>query len=182
MRLMPSLALAGVASLALAGTAYAASRHVMHVDLPDGAVARIEYEGKVPPKVRIVPAADRAVALPVTFVDPFARMDAMFAAMAWRHARMMSEIAAMEAAATGATAPGLPFTMVSGGAPASGSFTFVSTTRGGGCGYSVRITHRPGEAPRRIERHFGDCAGAAPADAAPSATPSHAAPSPRTTV
>lgn len=184
MRLLPTVALAGVASLALAGSAYAACHHVMKVDLPGGGVAQIEYEGNVPPKVKLVSADDpafaaRRVGFFNPFYDPFARMDAIFAAMERQHARMMREIAAMEAAAArGELAPGAPLTFVSTGAPQGGSFTFVSTTTSGNgtCGRTVQITQRPGESPRRVERTFGDCSAAQPS-VAPAA-----APSPRNTV
>jgi hypothetical protein len=179
MRLIPAALLAGAASLVLAGGAYAASRHVMTVDLPDGGVARIAYEGNVAPKVSIVPA--RRVAVPVAYVDPFARMDAMFAVMQRQHDAMIRQAAALAAQAdAGAMANGAaPLMVVSAtGAPAGGHFTYVSTTttRDGTCGHSVRIVQRAGAQPQRVERSFGDCsASAAPAPhAAPSAAPAQA--------
>jgi len=183
MRLIPTIMLAGAASLALAGTAFAASRHVMNVDLPDGAVAQIEYQGNVAPKVKVVPVR-RMIAVPVAYDDPMVRMDAMFAAMERRHALMMRQAALMAARAeAGGGATGAPVMMVStNGAPRGGSFTFVSTTTSGNgtCGHSVQVTQRAGQAAQRVERSFGDCtASAAPTPhatprAAPSAAPGHA--------
>jgi hypothetical protein len=174
---------AGALSLALAGAALAAGveHHVMNVSLPDGAVARIDYQGKVAPKVKILAHQRQQVVLPVAFVDPaaffagdpFARMDAMFAAMERRHAAMMRQVAAMAAAAS-ADPGNVRFVSSTNGAPQGGSFTYVSTTtsRNGGCGHTVQITQRAGAEPQRIERSFGDCsAAAAPA---PHAAPSHA--------
>ena len=135
MRMIPIAAAAGALSLALAGAAMAAGieHHVMNVSLPDGAVAQIEYQGKVAPKVKVVPVT--RVAVPVALADPaavfagnpFARMDAIFAAMARQHAAMMRQVAAMQAQA--AADPGnVRFVSSTNGAPQGGSFTYVSTT------------------------------------------------------
>src|SRR5262245_28355800 len=97
MRIVGPLVIAGTALFAT-GIAVAASRHVMNVPLPDGAVARVEYEGEAAPRVTVLPAA-RQAATPAAVADPFAEMDAMFAAMEQRHAAMMREVAAMEAQA-----------------------------------------------------------------------------------
>ncbi len=171
MRIAGPLVLAGTFLFAT-GIAVAATRHVMNVPLPDGAVARVEYEGEVAPRVTVLPAA-RPAAAPVAVADPFAEMDAMFAAMERRHQAMMREIAAMQAQARAQAGPGSPARQISigEGAPAGGSYSFVSTTTtsSGGCGHSVEVTQRPGAAPQRIERSFGDCgrAGAAPVPRAP---------------
>src|ERR1700750_2543232 len=63
MRVVGSLVIAATALFA-AGIAVAATRHVMTVPLPDGAVARVEYEGEVAPRVTVVPAP-RPAAAPV---------------------------------------------------------------------------------------------------------------------
>ena len=164
MRVVGSLVIAATALFA-AGIAVAATRHVMDVPLNDGGIVRVEYEGDVAPRVSFVPAA-RPASAPVAIADPFAQMDAMFAAMEQRHEAMMREIAAMQAQ----TDPSSPVRQISAGegAPAGGySFVSTTTTSSGGCGHSVEITQRPGAAPQRIERSFGDCGGA------------HAAPAPR---
>ena len=167
MRVVGSLVIAATALFAT-GIAVAATRHVMNVPLAAGAVARVEYEGEIAPRVTIVPAA-RPAAAPVAIADPFAEMDLMFAAMERRHEAMMREIAALQAGAQ--TDPSSPVRQISAGegAPAGGGYSFVSTTTtsSGGCGHSVEVTQRPGAAPQRVERSFGDCSGA------------HAAPTPR---
>ena len=180
MRIVGPLAVAATALFAT-GIAVAAGRHVMNVPLPDGGVARVEYEGQVAPRVTIVPAARQAGA-PVAVADPFAEMDAMFAAMQRRHDAMMREVAAMQARAEADPSGPVRQVSVGEGAPAGGSYSFVSTTTtsSGGCGHSVEVTQRPGAAPQRIERSFGDCSGAhaapTPAPRAPAAAPAPAAP------
>ncbi len=66
-----SAALAGLAALCVAGAAFVAMdhTHAMQVDLPDGSVARIEYQGVVAPHVRIEPAVPLE---PVAIGEPFA--------------------------------------------------------------------------------------------------------------
>lgn len=70
MRKIRTAVLAGVAAVAAIGTALAASHGglIMKVGLPDGAVARIEYEGDVAPKVTVTPASSVP---PITWLDPF---------------------------------------------------------------------------------------------------------------
>ena len=180
MRAVGSLAIAATALFAT-GIAVAATRHVMNVPLPDGAVARVEYEGEVAPRVTVLPAA-RPAAAPVAISDPLAEMDAMFAAMERRHEAMMGEIAAMQAQAQADPSSPVRQISVGEGAPADGSYSFVSTTTtsSGGCGHSVEVTQRPGAAPQRIERSFGDCSGAhaapAPRAPAPAVAPAPATP------
>ncbi len=55
MRKIRNAAFGGVAALCVAGVAVAANYHsrVMNVALPDGSVARIEYQGDVAPNVKI---------------------------------------------------------------------------------------------------------------------------------
>src|SRR3546814_16098846 len=68
-KLLRTAFLAGAAAIATAGTATAAANHnrVMTIDLPDGSLARIEYQGDVAPKVTVEPAMRFA---PVRFADP----------------------------------------------------------------------------------------------------------------
>src|SRR3546814_8535715 len=68
-KLLRTAVLAGAAAIATAGTAIAAANHnrVMTIDLPDGSLARIEYQGDVAPKVTVEPAMRFA---PVRFADP----------------------------------------------------------------------------------------------------------------
>src|SRR5579884_2489401 len=52
-KILPTTLLAGVASLALAGTVAA---HTLTVQLPDGTTEHIDYAGDVAPQVSFVPA------------------------------------------------------------------------------------------------------------------------------
>ena len=75
--------LAGIAALALAGTAYAAANapamHRMTVTTPDGGTATIEYSGKVAPTIRFGAAPMHAAFFGPAF--PFAGFDRISAAM-----------------------------------------------------------------------------------------------------
>ena len=179
MRFIAPLAVAATALFAT-GIAAASTRHVMTLPLNDGSVVSVEYQGDVAPRISYAPVA-RLASAPVAIADPFAQMDAIFAAMAQRHQAMMREIAALQAQAQ--VDPSSPVRQISAGDGASGgsgySFVSTTTTSSGGCGHSVQIVQRPGAAPQRIERSFGDCTGAAnavPPPRVPPAPPSLATP------
>ena len=72
MRRASSLVLAGLGAVALTGAATAASRdvHTLDVPRPDGSIAKIEYVGKVAPKVSVTPAP---LAAPFAPFDLFGR-------------------------------------------------------------------------------------------------------------
>jgi hypothetical protein len=156
--------LAGVAALCAAGAAVAASNdtHMMTVDLPDGSVARIEYQGNVAPKVRIDPTIDLT---PVGFVDsigaaPFATFDRIFAAMDRQAAAMMHEIGAMRSQALDPSAK--PDLIAFGTMPAGTvSYRFVSTGNGNRyCSQSWRWTSQGlGQQPKLVSASSGDCDG-----------------------
>src|SRR5690348_14154562 len=97
MRLTRKIILAGSAALLALGTAAAAADklHTMNVALPDGSVAHIQYVGDVAPHVVVRPVE----AVPVAFVDPFAEMDQVFAAMEAQHQAIMQQVAQMQQAA-----------------------------------------------------------------------------------
>jgi len=159
MRIVAPLAVAATALFAT-GIAVASTKHVMTLPLNDGSIVRVDYEGDVAPRISFAPAA-RPASAPVAIVDPFAQMDAIFAAMEQRHAAMMREIAALQARA-GAN-PSSPVQQISAGddMPAGGAYSFVSTTTtsSDGCQHSVQVTQRAGAAPQRVERSFGRCGG-----------------------
>ena len=71
MRKSLGLVLAGLGPATLAGAALAASRdiHVMTVALPDGSTARVEYVGKVAPKVMLVPGPSAPDFAPFALFD-----------------------------------------------------------------------------------------------------------------
>lgn len=178
MRMLSKLIVAGVATVALAGTAMAAEHamHTMKVALPDGSVARINYVGDHAPQVRIVPVATRQM-VPVAMVDPgFADIDRMFAAMDAQADAMMQQAAAMSRMPAMPAAPlqhadmqKLPAGMV--------SYSYVSTTSSNGCTQTVRMTSN-GSAdaqPKVIRTSAGKCDGA---KMQPAVTDAKAAPKP----
>ena len=198
MRLTRKAALAGIASLAVAGAAWAAEKpakaqpQVMEVALPDGGVARISYSGDVAPQVSVGKAG--ADALPAGFDSaPFAAMDRIMAEMDARAAQMMNRMRAMQvqmAAAASAARGGDPQAMqwvsLPGFGPAAGpvaiasmppgavSYSSVTTMSGGrSCTQSVQVTRTAADAaPQVVRRASGDCGSTAPApSSAPAAAP-----------
>lgn len=185
MRKLRTAVLAGVAALCVAGTAVAASSdtHVMTVDLPDGSVARIEYQGAVAPRIRIDPTIG---VVPVRFVDlsgaaPFAGFDRIFADMDRQAAAMMREVRALQLQPLDpSTKPDLAAfgTMPAG----TVSYRFVSTGDGNRfCSRSWQWTSQgPGQQPKLVSASSGDCDAGSPAKPAGSAvTPAKAAPDTR---
>lgn len=153
---MPKLrtaVLAGVASLAFAGAAVAATAglHTMTVDLPDGSVAHVTYAGDVPPRIAIEPVDVRAVAY-----DPFLAMDREFvrvsALLAQQRQDMVRQAAAMQQQAVVGSVP----------AGSSYSYTMVSTSSGkGACTQTVEWRSTgAGQAPQVTRASSGDCGAA----------------------
>jgi len=165
MRKLRTAVLAGIATLGVAGTAMAASTdtRVMAVDLPDGSVARIEYQGPVAPKVRIDPSAPALRIVPVRLADPFDA--APFAMFDQIMADMDRQAAAMAAAAlqpVPADRAGRPDLAAFGNLPAGTiSYRFVSTSDGNRvCSRSWQVTSQgPQQQPKLISTSSGDCAG-----------------------
>jgi hypothetical protein len=162
-QLMPrlrSILIAGAAALALAGSvglakAGPADRHVMTVQLPDGSLARIGYQGDVPPTVTLAP--DAALA-PVAFVaSPFAMIE--------RISREMDR------------AMGLLWHQVPFGPAADGRTWAVALPPGGGfCMRSVSVTSRgDGSQPQVVTHQAGTCGGAGVAPSVQQSPPDHGA-------
>jgi hypothetical protein len=156
MRLARTTILAGGAALLLAGTAAAAAEklHTMHVALPDGSVAQIEYAGDVAPTVSLQPVD----AIPVAFVDPFAELGWVAAYMEAEHRAMVQQVVAMEAAAAaGPVAPGQ--TTSASALPAGVQYTYVSsTTDANGCTRTVRYSSGgSGAQPHVTRTSAGSC-------------------------
>lgn len=139
----------------------AAANHnrVMTRDLPDGSLARIEYQGDVAPKLtvepmtRLVPVqlADPAIIASFALFDRIAAdmdrlMDAMF-----RQARMLEVAAVRGATLDGAAFGNLPVGTV--------SYRFVSTDTGNGtCARSIHVTPLgAGQQPKVVSSSSGDC-------------------------
>jgi len=169
MRKFRNAILATLAIASAAGAAVAAETHVMKVALPDGSVANVRYEGKVPPQIRVVRRAPVTtlhfipvrVAMPMTS-SPFAMMDRMMADMDRQMDVMMRQAAAMQAQAPAARPRG-PVALVSAGnAPAGSSFSyrFVSINNGKTtCTQSVQVTSQGANAqPKVVKASSGDCA------------------------
>jgi hypothetical protein len=170
MRKLRTTLLAGAGALLVAGAAVAAEKydHVMKVALPDGSVAQIQYDGKVAPRVVIADAPVQQIAL-----DPFADMDAMFAAMEMQHRQMMQQVARMQAQMEDAMKQAQSQTrnvaVSDGAAPANGvvQYSFVSTTSSDGCTTSVQWRSNGQNAqPQVYKTSSGNCA-AKPEDAQP---------------
>ena len=166
--------LAGIAGLALAGTAMAAvaKDHVLSVTLPDGSIEQIHYTGDVAPRVAIAPS--REMALPVAFGDPFADFDRISAAMDRQMDAMMREVSTM--AAQPVSPDGKIDTAAFGKLPAGTMhYSFVSTSNGSGtCSRSVQVTSfGPDQQPKVVSQSSGDCSamGVQPTPAAQGAAP-----------
>jgi hypothetical protein len=160
MRLMSKVIVAGLATVTLAGSAYAAERaiHTMNVALPDGSVAKVRYVGDQPPQVAIVPVAVRQ--MPVAMIDPsFAAFDRIFAAMDAQSDAMMQQAAAM---ARMPVAPNGQFDQAALSKLPAGtvSYSYVSTTSSDGCTQTVRTTSDGSGQPQVIRTSAGKCDGA----------------------
>ena len=179
MRVTRKIILAGGAALLALGTAAVAADkvHTMNVALPDGAVVQVQYAGDVAPRVAVQPVD----AVPIAYVDPFAELDRMAAAMEAQHQALMQQVAQMElAAAQGAPAGPDGVTLV-GNLPAGTHFTYVSsTTDANGCTRTVEYnSDGSSQQPKVTKTSAGSCDSAqqraaptavsAPAPAAPAA-------------
>jgi len=135
--------------------------HVMAVGLPDGSVARIEYQGPVAPKLRIDPTAPALRVVPVRLADPFDA--APFAMIDRILADMDRQAAAMTAAAlqpVPTDKAGRPDLAAFGNLPAGTvSYRFVSTSDGNRvCSRSWQVTSQGSQQPpQMISASSGDC-------------------------
>jgi hypothetical protein len=154
-----SVFVAGIAALALAGTAaWAADSnvHEMTIQLPGGGIEQIQYTGNVAPKVRVVPMAamPQVAFMPMAFPD-MARIQASMNAQ--MHAMMLRANAL--AAQSFANGP----LSISAGGPAAGSHF---------CARSIQITTGANGKQNVVTHTAGDCGGGART----SAPANHAAP------
>jgi hypothetical protein len=164
MRKLRMAVLAGVAALCVAGTAVAASNdtHIMTVDLPDGSVARIEYQGDVAPKVRIDPTIGFVpIQLAVPFdAAPFATFDRVFAELGRQAGAMMRQARALELEQQPHDPSARPDLAAFGAMPAGTvSYRFVSTGDGTHvCSRSWQWTSQgSGKESKLISSSSGDC-------------------------
>lgn len=179
MRLTRKAALAGLASLAVAGAALAADAtrfHTMNVNLPDGAVVHVRYSGDVAPTVTVGQAPAPRGLEPAGFLAgfgpaPFAALDRMAAAMDREAAAMLRQarLGADEGPRAAGGWPGLDLA-AAGNLPAgAAAYSFVSeTTSNGSCTRSVEMTRAaPNAKPNVVTHQSGNCAGSPAAHAAP---------------
>ena len=158
MRKAYAIVLAGLGAVALTGAAAAASRdtHVMNVPLPDGSTARVEYVGKIAPKVTVTPAPMASIFAPFGMFDRSAfdmqrQIDAMM--------RQMNDMARMPVAG----APGLNVAAYSNAPAGTQSVTIVTTSNGTqSCTRRTEVTSQgAGKAPKVLSSLSGDCGSAA---------------------
>ena len=179
MNLFAKIALAGIGTAALAGSALAADRamHLLDVNLPDGSVAHVRYFGDVAPKVVLVPVAQ---AEPVAMLDPFADI---FADIDRQQEAMLQHVAVLQRATPQAgKIDQAALESVPAGRTVSYSYTSYSSGdgKGGGCSQSYQMTSYGANAqPKVVSQSSGDCSKAAKFGTAP--TPVKApAPEPKT--
>lgn len=150
--------LVGLGATTLAGAALAAGRdtHVMTVALPDGSSARVEYVGKIAPKVTILPA-------PVaTMYAPFGLFDRSALDMQRQIDAMMRQIQSVAQAP--AAGPAGMNVAAYGSSPMTGSsVTVISTSNGAKtCTRTTEVTAQgAGKPPKVVTKVSGDCSGEA---------------------
>jgi hypothetical protein len=154
MRFVKTAVIAGIASVALAGAAFAAHEKskMMLVALPDGSVEHIRYTGDVAPRVVVVPAA----AAPADMFDAafgpdsaFADMDRMAAAMEAHAQAMMRQAAMMQAQMPAANqGQGVVMTNAQGQPVGVMHYSYVSSsTDANGCTQTVQYSSDGANAP-----------------------------------
>ena len=158
MRKAYAIVLAGLGAVALTGAAAAASRdtHVMNVPLPDGSTARVEYVGKVAPKVTVTPAPMGSISV------PFGMFDRSMFDMDRQIDAMMRQVNDMAAHATAVGTPGMNVAAY-GNAPAgTQSVTIVTTSNGTqSCTRRTEVTSEgAGKAPKVLSSLSGECGAA----------------------
>jgi hypothetical protein len=175
MKLLPTTLLAGVASVALAGTVAA---HTLTLQLPDGTTEQITYSGDVAPQISFTPPQAHPAATPQSAdwafgpQSPFALMRQIAAQMdrdADAMMRQMQEIAAQPMAG-----PGQPIQIdITKLPPGTQSYSFVSTLSPRGvCSQSTEVIARgSGQKPQVITHRSGNCGLAAAGGATNVAAP-----------
>jgi len=160
---------AGVAALALAGTAFAATSkspggkdHVMNVALPDGSVAHVEYVGDVAPKVTIEPRTFAGFAWAPMAIPSFAGFDRMIEQMNRQSEAMMRQAQEMAHQPTGSLAS--KYIASYGNMPSGAtSTTIVSYSNGGQtCTRTTEaVSQGVGKPPKVTSSVTGNCGPAA---------------------
>lgn len=170
MRKLHTVALAA-AAIAVAGAAIAASpqTHVMNVPLPDGAIARVQYAGDVPPKVTVDPAPLAAGFWTSGMMASFASFERMIQQMNRETQAMMRQVQQIQA---GHGVPGMNVASYGNMPAGTNSVSIVSVSNGGStCTRRTEVVSEGlGKAPKVTSSVSGQCA--------PSAQPQAAKPSP----
>lgn len=193
MRFVRTAIMAGIASTALAGAAFAAGREarMMLVAYPDGTVEHVPVE-----QVRMVaiPAAPAHLFEAAFGPDSaFAEMDRIAAAMEARTTAMMRQAAAIQASGGNEGGNGIVMTNAQGQPVGVMHYSFVSTsTDAGGCTRTISYSSdgaRAADQPRVIRTSAGNCdaqpapaiapAARAPAKVTPTSTRPAAKPAPK---
>jgi len=168
MRKLRTAVLAGIAALAVASVGLAAGRdiHSMKVNLPDGSVARIDYQGDVAPKVMVVPTARFT---PVGVFDlfdnaPFAAFDQIATEMDRQTEAMSHEVGAFPAVPS-LDSGKLDLAALSKLPRGTIHYQFVSTGNGSGtCDRSIEVTSwGSDQKPKVVSSSSGDCKAIGPA-------------------
>ncbi len=160
-KVLPTMLLAGIASVALVGTVAA---HTLTLQLPDGTIEQINYAGDVAPQISFVPAQAAPASKGGVFgpQSPFALMQQISAQMDREADAMMRQM--QEIAAQPLAGPGQPIQIdLTKLPPGTQSYSFVSTLSPSGvCSQSTEIVAKgPGQKPHVITHRSGNCAAAA---------------------
>src|SRR5205809_7309621 len=151
---LQTLAFAGIAAAALAGTAIAANSqtHKMDVPLPDGGVVHVEYVGDIAPKVTVAPAQPGGMWMQSAFPE-FGNFDRIFAQMN----SQMRQIEQMARQPAGA--PGMNIASYGSLPAGTSSVSVVSTSDGGvSCTRTTEVVSQgAGKPPKVTSSVTGDC-------------------------
>lgn len=149
---------AGLGAVTVTGAALAASgeTHMLNVPLPDGAIAHVQYVGKVAPRVTVseAPGTDQ--------FGPFAVLDRSAFDIQRQMDAMMRQIGAM--ASQPATGTSRLNVASFGNAPAGSSSVTIVTTSNGHSTCTRRTdvqSQGAGKPPKVLSSQSGDC-GASP--------------------
>lgn len=162
--LVRSALLAGIAALAVAGTALAGNLRtkVMMVALPDGLTARVEFQGEVAPKITVKPENLEPAAAWFEASEPFMMLDRISADSDRQFDAMVREVRLPAAPPADGTAL---VNWASAQAMPAGAirYSYVATSSGEGfCARSVELIFQgPRQKPRITSSTSGDCAAAA---------------------
>lgn len=173
MRIIPTMLLAALGSVALAAAATAQSSHTMTVRLPDGALEQIQYTGDTPPQVAIVPTptAFGFGPTPIWTIAPPAPLANIqqIVANADREAGAMWQQAQALTSSSFAGLNGPLSIDVANAPPGTQVYKFSSAETGQGvCTQTTEITTvGPNGQPHIVSRRSGNCGGSSASTGTP---------------